>query len=417
MHGIIRKLGILTIAGMAIAGSAVALAQDTPEIEVGLDFVGPVKLKDGQFFALTRGQAAMYSSDGGRTWPDTATPVDQEGRPLRGRPFSLIRLQSGALAVTYWRRRSAQEPGLGAESMYFTKSMDEGTTWSTPVRVNWPGSPAYAQWLIQTKTGRLVLANEYWYEHKGSDTGLGICTAYYSDDEGKTWAESADSIILRKGRALFDSLQVPCISETADGRLLMFMRNEVGRIAQSYSEDGGQHWTAASLNDLVSSNSEIWLSQIPGTGDLLCVWNQASTQEVKTGYYRARLTSAISKDSGATWEHFRTLAMSPGQKRITRIANPSPPAHLSSPGAVPPKELTAPEGFHMNTFPRVKFIGDKAYLVYNHRVYKYPEGSTRWKREYNSRRLRVIPIAWFYGDQDPHARNPTLKKLNETARP
>ena len=380
-------------------------AEESFEVEVGLDFAGPVKLKDGQFFAITRSLKAMYSSDGGRTWKDTGPIVDREGRPFRGntmRPQSLIRLQSGALAVNYWERARADAPGLVVNRSYFAKSLDEGKTWSKRVQVAWLGSPAYSTWMIQTKTTRLVMANEYAYDHKDLDRAVCICTSFYSDDEGQTWQESDDSLILRHPDSrIFDDLSVPCITQTADGRLLMFMRNEVGRIAQSYSKSDGQEWTAASLTDLVSSNSEIWLTQIPTTGDLLCVWNQASTEEIKTGYYRARLTSAISKDNGKSWENFRTVAMSPGQKEIARIANPKPPAYLRSPGAVPPKELTAPEGFHMNTFPRVKFIDGMAYLVYNHRVYKYPEGATRWKREYSERRLRAFPISWFYDKKSP----------------
>ena len=61
--------------------------------------------------------------------------------------------------------------------------------------------------------------------------------------------------------------------QTTSGRLLMFMRTEMQRIAQSYSIDGGVHWEQGALNELVSSRSEIWLDRMPGSGDLLCVWN------------------------------------------------------------------------------------------------------------------------------------------------
>ena len=373
------------------------------EVEVGVGFTGPIKLADGRLLAVQRKLEGYHSTDGGRTWNSSGPLRDEEGMPLRRRqkqllrPFTLIRLQSGAIAITYWRGVSADVAPMAEQATYIIKSVDEGETWSDPVEVTWPRTPAYAQWMIQTAQGRLVLANEYWYTHTDSDSGVGICAAHYSDDEGKTWAESADSLILRRSNgALLDSLQVPCIAETADGRLLMFMRNEVGRIAASYSEDGGVHWTSATLTDLVSSNSEIWLTRIPTTGDLLCVWNQADAGEVGTGFYRARLTAAISKDSGKTWGHFRTVATSPGMKQVSRIVDPPPPGYCKSVGAVPAKELTAKEGYFMNTFPRLKFIDDTAYLVYNHRLYRYPEGESRWKREYNVRRLRAFPIAWFY---------------------
>lgn len=392
------------IACVVVASQTARAAEEILfEVEVDVGFAGPIKLKDGRLFAVHRHLEGCHSSDGGRTWESAGPLADSTKTPLRKRqkrllrPHTFIRLQSGALAITYWQGVSSKVAPLAKQACHFVKSVDEGVSWSEPVQVTWPGTPAYPTWMIQTATGRLVLANEYWYPHKSSDSGVGICTAFYSDDEGKTWAESGDSLILRReNAAIFDSIQVPCIAETAAGRLLMFARNEVGRIAYSYSKDGGERWTPAALTDLVSSNSEIWLTRIPATGDLLCVWNQADTGEIGTGFYRARLTSATSKDSGKTWENFRTVATSPGMKELSRIADPKPPAYLKSAGAVPPKDLVAKEGFFMNTFPRVRFIDETAYLVYNHRVYKYPERGTRWKREYNKRRLRAFKIKWFY---------------------
>ncbi len=402
-------VGLMCIGGLLLVGQSLQAGDVLFEVEVGIhDFVGPIKLKDGRFLCLTRGVKAMYSADGGRTWTDGGILLDTEGQKIGNslRPWSLIRLKSGALAAGYWQRRRADAGGVagtwGVQDYYLIKSVDEGKSWSNPVHVNWPRTPAWPQWLIQTKTGRLVLANEYWYDHLAADIGIGICTAYYSDDEGESWHESPDSLFVwEKDGAMVAGAEVPCAAETADGRILMFMRTKVGRIAQSYSKDDGEHWSKASLTDLVSSNAELYLTRIPTTGDLLCVWNQASTVEIRTGFRRARLTSAISKDSGKTWENFRTVAMSPGQRKIARVTNPKPPEYMKEPGAVPPKQYTAPEGFHMNTFPRVKFIDGMAYLVYNHRVYKYPEGATKWKREYSERRLRAFPISWFYDKKSP----------------
>ena len=384
-----------------------AVEQILFEVEVGLDFVGPIPLGDGRLFAVQRNLEGFHSTDEGRTWVSAGGLADLAGTPISTlqsgllRPQSLIRLQSGAIAITYWRGVSVPEAPMAKQACYFIKSVNEGANWSTPVLITWPGTPAYPTWMVQAASGRLVLANEYWYSHQASDTGLGVCTAFYSDDEGASWAESGDSLILRQASgALFDTLAVPCIAETGDGRLLMVTRNEVGRIARSYSSDGGVRWTAAALTALVSSNSEIWLTRVPTTGDLLCVWNQTDAGEVATGFYRGRLSSAISQDSGQTWGNFRTVASSPGMKTVSRILDPPPPAFVKSSGAVPPKELTADEGFYMNTFPRVKFVGETAYLVYNHRVYVYPEGSDNWVRTYNSRRLRACSIQWYY-EADP----------------
>ena len=390
------KAGLIFGFAVFLAGG-ISMADEIFEIEAPKRFVGPIKLKDGRLFGIDRSFTGLCSADGGRTWKQSGPLVDQKGKTFRKgtRPWSLIRLQSGAIGITYETIPPSQAGRIGPRyGTFFRESADEGKTWSAPARVSWANTPANPTWLIQTKNGRLLLPNEYWYTQPG-DRGMGICTMFYSDDEGKTWRESPESLFAwEKDGAVIGGAEVPCVAETADGKLLMFMRTELQRIAQSYSTDGGVHWSPVTLNSLPSSRSEVWLAQIPTTGDLLCVWNQASTQEIKTGYYRARLTSAISKDSGKTWENFRTVAMSPGQEKVTRITNDTPPSHLKSIGAVPSKELTATEGFHMNRAPRVKFVGDKAYIVYTHRIYKYP--GEKFKCVYNQDKLRVLPISWFY---------------------
>ena len=42
---------------------------------------------------------------------------------------------------------------------------------------------------------------------------------------------------------------------------------------------------------------------VPGTGDLLLVWNQASAEEIQNGLSRHRLSTAISNDGGASWAY------------------------------------------------------------------------------------------------------------------
>lgn len=80
----------------------------------------------------------------------------------------------------------------------------------------------------------------------------------------------------------------------------------------------------------------------------------------------------------------------------SRITDPKPPEFLRSSSAVPSKQLVSPEGFWMNKNPRVMFVDGRAYISYENRVYIYPDGCEKWERVYNKRRLRVLPIKWFY---------------------
>ena len=99
----------------------------------------------------------------------------------------------------------------------------------------------------------------------------------------------------------------PHVAELHDGRLLMLANTNLGRLFRSYSQDGGETWLAAEPTDLALRVSPLCLKRIPGTGDVLVIWSQISPWETMVGLYRHRLSCAISKDGGLTWEHHKNL--------------------------------------------------------------------------------------------------------------
>ena len=367
------------------------------ETEIPLGFLGPVKLESGALLGMDGSLNTMHSVDAGKTWNNSGPMVDGTGTEFpsgRYMPRGLIRLASGAIAVNYLR--ALPKPvGWRAYQAFLQKSLDEGKTWCEPVQITWDNTPVWPTFLVQTKSGRLVLPNEYVFKQSmlhHEHNSMKICTVFYSDDEGQTWEESADSVfVAQEDGAQIALVEAPCIAETADGRLLMFGRTRLHRLAQSYSVDGGQQWEAGSLNSLVSSCSEVWLSQIPETGDLLCVWNQATVEEIRTGFYRSRLSSAISKDSGKTWEHFQTVVMSPGMRVVDRVID-TPPAYVRASGVAPEQGPFPAAGHRTVRHPRVRFIDDKAYLRYDDRRYTQPHS----KSSYFGYKLRILPVSWFY---------------------
>ena len=104
------------------------------------------------------------------------------------------------------------------------------------------------------------------------------------------------------------------IKELEDGRLV----NVLAGLKKQVSEDGGQTWsdpvacTDRSGNGstwshpeptaLATSRSPACLKRVPGTDDLLILWNQVSADEIQRGRARHRLSSAISQNGGATWK-------------------------------------------------------------------------------------------------------------------
>ncbi len=146
----------------------------------------------------------------------------------------------------------------------------------------------------------------------------------FSDDDGQTWQHSKGFLMgyLQDGHLGHWSCEEPVVSELKGGRLLCFMRSTCGRILKSYSADGGKAWTKVETTDLAMSNSPCRLNRIPNTGDLVLVWNQMSVDEIKAGYRRGRLSVAISRDDGQTWDNFKTLVQSPGVESVTRVEPP-----------------------------------------------------------------------------------------------
>ena len=399
---------------------------------------GIVELKDGTLMLAQGGglvesghKSSVYriSKDGGKTWSKPKPLACEIG------VGGMIRLQSGALAV-YGRK-----PGSGND-VYFCLSKNEGKTWTRGSRI-----PAYTDFrlmyhsMIQLKSGRLLLVG-YWEGlnpdppdtarytttgwglwkgkvifmegHRGVEMGIGL--ACYSDDQGQTWEKAKGGLFgwfdergVPNGEGGIIDIYEPTAAETKDGRVLFFARSKVGRLVQSYSLDEGQTWYSILPTELSSSQSPPLLIQIPKTEDLLCVWNQVSAEEINRGFLRGRLSVAISKDSGMTWQNFKTLELQEGMEDINRIAPeyPIPRMTRGRPGLG-----MLPEAFAMFTYPNVDIIGDRVFIRYarmwpvDRRTKKeskrdslprmWPEYERREAEMSGENVMRIYPLEWFY---------------------
>lgn len=443
-----NRLGI----GMVVLMVCNAWAQERPRflktppagvIEVtgfGTDG-GIVELREGSLLLAQGGgildQSAKkpmfrISKDGGTSW---TAPLDLNAEIGVG---GLIRLKSGDLAI--FGRKNGHD--IKGAHYYFSKSADEGKTWSPAALVStYPGFYPVHHSLIQLESGRLLLSG-YWEDLNGNHPDLerhtrtgwgfwrgkilfmeghrgvemGICMTFYSDDEGQTWKRSEGGIFgwfdrfgETNGADGIVDLYEPASAETSDGRVLMFARSKTGRLVQSYSRDGGKTWYSAQPTELSSSQSPALLIRVPKTGDLLCVWNQVSGEEVRRGFLRGRLSVAISKDSGLTWKNFKTLELQEGMEDVSQIAPEFPIV----------RRLVArsgigqlPDGYAMFTYPNVDIVGDKVFIRYS-RMWPILKAGVKSNRDpslpvmwptYEEREvemngegvLRICPLEWFY---------------------
>ena len=397
---------------------------------------GIVELRDGSWMlaqgagihdsALTKAQYRL-STDGGRSW----TAPEPLGTEIG--IGGLIRLQSGALAV-YGRKTSE---GAGQWEYYFSKSMDEGKNWSRPALIcDYPNFCPMFHSMIQLKSGRLLLTG-YWeamdswefrndtmvsvhpdlryldvsaygtwrgqryqVEGHGHAPEMGMTMVYRSDDEGETWTRHPGALMgwfdfegVVNGYCGQTGCYEPTIAETKDGNVLVVMRSTVGRLVQSVSTDGGESWYSVKPTDLPSSESPALMVTLPGTEDLLIVWNQVSREEIRCGYRRGRLSSAISKDGGHSWDCFKTIEVSDGLEDVDRIA-PEYPIQM-----VRARDFVGvlPDGWAWFNYPNLDVVGDKVVLRYSRGTPLL--GIAEQNLNAHEILMRVYPIRWFYEDK------------------
>lgn len=256
--------------------------------------------------------AGRYSSDGGKTWTQKDQTIIENDGKQNIMSVSLLRLQSGQIALFYARKNSIHDllPVMRL-------SNDEGAHWSKPVDIISAGQGGYYvlnnDRVIQMKSGRIVIPLALHQNLKGSDrfnpNARFLC--YYSDDNGKTWQRGQDVVVEKQPGSKQPYMQEPGVVELKDGRLMGFCRTNGGSQYVAYSQDGGKSFSELKSSKIISPVSPASIERIPATGDLLMVWNNHRDIDPKLRGKRTPLSVAVSKDEGKTWEHIQNIEDNP----------------------------------------------------------------------------------------------------------
>jgi sialidase-1 len=121
--------------------------------------------------------------------------------------------------------------------------------------------------LKQLASGRIVIPLNRDLSTKGQADHWEAGVAY-SDDGGRTWKQSDNWVDAPKRGAM-----EPHVEELARDHLLMVMRTQMGSVYKSESRDGGRTWSRAESLGIEAPESCPELCKVPGTGDLLLIWN------------------------------------------------------------------------------------------------------------------------------------------------
>jgi len=344
------------------------------------------------------------SSDGGRTWrePRIIAQGLDTGNVLSA---SMVRLRNGAITVFYGRLSFRKGPGytrgnmddvtMPMDDQMMRISTDEGKTWSEERNITMPGDAS--QVLLndnasRLSTGRLLLSNYHGLSPYSGDPEF--VQPLLSDDDGKTWSPSRFRVCLNvEGPGGLGGLSESAVTERGDGSLLMTSRTTTGFVYHCHSRDGGETWSKPEPTDLPASGSPTSLKRVPGSNDLLLLWNQVSREEWELGFARHRLTAAISSDGGKTWRHRRNLESLNERTYIP----PEEGGPLRPERKITSKEVRAEKmrqlnlnetGIRVAEYSSLLFVGNKAVITYDVVGRGLPPGV--------SLKLRVLPISWFY---------------------
>ena len=397
-----------------------------------------VELNDGKVLMSGCGEFRI-SEDGGISWGEPFQGKERTGGTVS--PRALVKLSGGAVGmVTDTRNMERVNPYYDME-LLFRLSEDEGKTWSDPVVIN-PKGPSSFIWqdmLCRTCSGRIILptyivAGQGSFHQEGApfaggyvngnfvstdahfyDPHFSAAYIFYSDDDGKTWQRNQDGelfVILEPGGQM-ESCDEASVTEVSPGKLLMIVRTRLGRYYQAWSNNAGETWTRPQPTQLAGTQAPAQIRTFRKTGHLLIVFTQQSEEEIRKGFIRTRLSSAVSRNGGRLWEHFQNVEslheethVEPGPIHIVKPEGRYLMAEKGA-GQIDPRYVAPlPVGYGRWSYPSVLVLDDRVLISH---TYTWHD-ETGAQRNSGGSKLKILPVSWFYGGQEP-GESEILKKI------
>jgi BNR repeat-like domain len=349
---------------------------------------------------------AGYSRDDGRSWTEFQILLDlPQGEGSWSGPEALVD-RHGELQLFLINARilvknpgEADRPHIGPLhgrrlDLWHVRSTLGRKHWEGPKLV-WKGYTGSLNSFVQLRSGRLLLpfsfVTDRTWRHRGGGfddftfMGQFDSTVLYSDDSGATWRLSPSHLEVPVPDIVsaYGGVE-PVVLQLRDGRVWMLIRTQMGRLYESFSDDGVR-WSEAQPTSIISSDSPAGLVRLRDGRILLC-WNECLRYPYAHGG-RQVLHAAISADEGRTWCGYREVVRDP-------LRNEPPPSDGDFGTAYPFPTLTADGKVLIHTGQgkgrNVLILLDPQWLYETHQRADFVQGLEDWS-VFGTRGVELVP--------------------------
>lgn len=259
--------------------------------------------------------ASLTSYDDGETWVEERIVISHDNASRNLMCPSLIRMSNGDVGIVFLKK---MKDGINAVP-WFTRSSDEGMTFSEPFRCIHDYENYYVienDHAIMLKNGRILVPANY---HTMKANGVldynehGLKVTFCSDDDGHTWKEIGDRQDIPFSHKSETGLQETMLYETEDGRIRALSRTDMAFQYECFSDDYGESWTTPEPDRFFSSPDSPLLMK-RACGMTLAVFNPIpnyTTRDGEKAWGRTPLICATSDNDGISFDRIYFLEDDP----------------------------------------------------------------------------------------------------------